>query len=185
MRPTPALPFEAELRSHPRARSLRVRVHPGGRVSVTAPRRVSLATVESFLEHHRGWIERARAKLSAQPAPTPKADARKLYALHKAAARRLAYAMIAKFAPLYGVRVRAVSIRDQKSRWGSCSRRGTLSFNYRIALLPEHLAAYIVVHELCHLLEFNHSERFWSHVARVVPEHRIYRKTLRASFSTR
>ncbi len=185
MRSTPILPFEAELRLHPRARNLRVRVHPGGRVSVTAPKRVSYAAIEGFLEHHRDWIERARAKLATQPAPTPKVESRRLYTLHKAAARRMAYALIAKFAPLYGVRVRAVSIRDQKSRWGSCSRRGVLSFNYRIALLPEHLAAYIVVHELCHLLEFNHSERFWSHVARVVPEHRVYRKTLRASFSIR
>ncbi len=178
------LPFDAELKPHARARNLRVRVHPGGRVSVTAPRRTSRAAVAKFLEHHRGWIERTRAKLALRPAPRPKAEARKQYLLHKEAARRRAYALIAAFAPGYGLSVRAVSIRDQKSRWGSCSRKGALSFNYRLALLPEHLAAYIVVHELCHLIEFNHSPRFWACVAKTIPDHGALRKTLRTSYST-
>ncbi len=176
------LPFDAELRPHARARNLRVRVHPGGRVTVTAPKRHSYAGVIRFLERYRGWIERARAELANRPAPKPKAEARRQYALHKEAARRRAYALIAKFGPAYDVTVRSVSIRDQKSRWGSCSRNGTLSFNYRIALLPEPLAAYIVVHELCHLIEFNHSPRFWAQVARVVPQHRALRKALQTSY---
>src|SRR5438552_3208726 len=100
-------------------------------------------------------------------------DARREYALLKGAARRLAYAKIAKFAPLYGVQVKAVSIRDQKTRWGSCSSTGRISFNYRLAKMPERLAEYVVVHELCHLLEFNHSPRFWRLVSRTVPEHRL------------
>ena len=178
------LPFNAELRAHPRARHLRVRVHPGGRVSVTVPRRVSYEMVARFLQRHHSWIERTRLVLSSQPRPKPPAEARRDYLRHKEAARRRAYALIAKVAPLYGVRVRRVSIRDQKSRWGSCSRNGTLSFNYRLALLPERLAEYIVVHELCHLIEFNHSPRFWAHVARAAPEHRVLRATLRSSYST-
>lgn len=177
------LPFEAEVRPHPRARNLRVRVHPGGRVSVTVPKRCSYATVVRFLDQCSGWIERTREELLQRPAPMPKTEARKRYLLHKEAARRRAYALIAGLAPRYGVRVRSVSIRDQKSRWGSCSRAGSLSFNYRIALLPEPLAAYVVAHELCHLIEFNHSARFWAQVARTVPDHRALRAVLRASFS--
>ncbi len=181
---TPLLPFDAELRPRLTARRLTVRVHPGGRVTVTVPKRCSRAEVLRFLEAQRAWIERTRAALADRPAPKPRGEARRLYRLHKEAARRRAYALIAKFAPFYGVSVRAVSIRDQKSRWGSCSRSGNLAFNYRLALLPERLAEYIVVHELCHLLEFNHSERFWAQVARTVPEHRALRKALHRSYPT-
>lgn len=172
------MPFEAEVRTHPRARRLGVRVFPGGRVTVTVPRGVSSSSVLRFMRRYRDWVLKTRERLaSVRPAPT-KAQARKAYALHKEAARRLVYAKIAAFAPVYGVAVRGVSIRDQKSRWGSCSRDGRLSFNYRLALLPERLAEYVVVHELCHLVEFNHSPRFWALVARTIPEHRVLRKTL-------
>jgi predicted metal-dependent hydrolase len=184
MRRAIELPFEADVRPHARARSLRIRVHPGGRVSVTVPRRCSYALVASFLEQNRGWIERTRETLLRVPAPKTKSDAHAEYLLHKEAARRRAYVLIARLAPVYDLTVRAVSIRDQKSRWGSCSRSGTLSFNYRIALMPESLAEYIVAHELSHLIEFNHSSRFWAQVARTVPNHRILRKTLHAMYPT-
>jgi predicted metal-dependent hydrolase len=173
-------PFEAEMRVHPRAIRLGLRVHPGGRVVVTVPPGASPLSVERFMRRYRAWVERARERMSRfQPRPSRK-EARQAYAVHKEAARRLAYAKIAQFAPLYGVSVSAVSIRDQKTRWGSCSRNARLSFNYRIALLPERLAEYIVVHELCHLLAFDHSARFWALVARAVPEHKSLRKTLHA-----
>lgn len=130
------------------------------------------------MNHYRDWVERARERLSRfRPRPS-RLEARRAYALHKAAARRLAYVKIANFAPLYGVSVSAVSIRDQKTRWGSCSRNGRLSFNYRIALLPERLAEYVIVHELCHMLAFDHSRRFWALVARAIPEHKSLRKLL-------
>ena len=174
------MPFEAEVRVHPRAVRLGLRVHPGGLVVVTVPPRASQASVFHFMRRYRDWVERARERMSRfQPRPS-RAEARRAYALHKEAARRQAYAKIALFAPAYGVSVSAVSIRDQKTRWGSCSRNGRLSFNYRIALLPERLAEYIVVHELCHLLAFDHSKRFWALVARTVPEHKSLRKTLHA-----
>jgi len=173
------LPFDAEVRVHPRAVRMRLRVHPGGRVTVTIPRGRSFAMIPKFLLRHRAWIERTRARLMTLT-PLPSRDqARTAYVRHKEAARRLVYAKIAQYAVTYGVSVRGVSVRDQKTRWGSCSRAGRLSFNYRLALLPERLAEYVVVHELCHLLEFNHSPRFWAQVARSIPEHARIRKQLR------
>ncbi len=174
-----AMPFEAELRTHPRARRLSIRVHPGGRTLVTVPRGASWASVLRFMRVQADWVART-SEIMRRIAPRPtRAQARGDYLRHKEAARRLAYAAIARYAPAYSVKVRAVSVRDQKSRWGSCSRDGRLSFNYRIALLPPRLADYIVVHELCHLLAFDHSPRFWALVARTIPEHRALRKMLR------
>ena len=172
------MPFEAEVRTHPRARRLSIRVQPGGRTLVTVPRRASWSSVLRFMRSQAAWVART-TEIMRRYAPRPtKAEARRAYLLHKEAARRFAYAAIARFAPLYGVSVKAVSIRDQRTRWGSCSRDGRLSFNYRLALLPERLAEYVVVHELCHLLAFDHSPRFWALVAKAVPEHRALRKIL-------
>jgi hypothetical protein len=167
-----------ELRISPRARRVGVRVQAGGRVIVTVPKGCSYASVERFLRRHREWIARHARTMASVPPPMPKAESRHLYLRHREQARRLAYVLVARHASRYGVSVRTISIRDQRSRWGSCSTSGVLSFNYRIALLPERAAEYVVVHELCHLLEFNHSPRFWELVARAIPEHALIRKRL-------
>ena len=86
---------------------------------------------------------------------------------------------IAEINKLYNFSFNRVCVKNHKSRWGSCSRKGNLSFNYRIALLPPRLADYIIVHELCHLTEFNHSSKFWALVAKTFPEHKAQRKELR------
>lgn len=72
-----------------------------------------------------------------------------------------------------------VSIRNQRSRWGSCSKKGNLNFNFRIFTLPQHLADYIIVHELCHIGEFNHSKKFWNLVCKTIPNYLEMRKELR------
>ena len=102
------------------------------------------------------------------------------YALHKKNARTLAEERLVHFNSLYHFSYDRISIRNQKTRWGSCSKKGNLSFNYRIVLLPPHLADYIIVHELCHLEVFNHSKQFWDMVARTIPAHRELRRELRA-----
>lgn len=108
------------------------------------------------------------------------------FLLHKESARALVHARLEYFAEIYRITHRhsaltygRVSIRDQKTRWGSCSRRGNLNFNYKIVLLPPHLADYLVVHELCHLIQFDHSAAFWSLVALAVPEYVGCREELR------
>lgn len=93
------------------------------------------------------------------------------YAEHKERARALVHARLAHWNELYGHTYKRVAIRNQRSRWGSCSSKQNLNFNYRIVFLPESLVDYIIVHELCHLAEFNHSAAFWNHVARAIPDY--------------
>ena len=93
-------------------------------------------------------------------------------------ARALVHKLVRDEAPRLGVSVGRIAIRDQRTRWGSCSSRGTLSFNWRLVLAPLEVADYVVVHELCHLREPNNSPRFWRLVAAVRPGYREQRRWL-------
>ena len=84
-----------------------------------------------------------------------------------------------RLARIVGVTPKSVSVRDYKSRWGSCSNRGEINFNWKIILAPHQVVDYVVVHELCHLLEHNHSSRYWKHVEQHVPDWRERRDWLK------
>lgn len=94
-------------------------------------------------------------------------------------ARILVHARLEYFNQLYGFSYNRIFIKNQKSRWGSCSSKKNLNFNYRIALLPTELQDYLIVHELCHLAEMNHSKNFWKLVERAVPEYKRLNKRLK------
>ena len=98
------------------------------------------------------------------------------YIKHKSTALTLAENRISHFNRFYQFKINRVSIKNQSSRWGSCSKKGNLNFNYKIAKLPPSLADYVIVHELCHLKEFNHSPAFWNLVAQTIPNHKAIRK---------
>jgi predicted metal-dependent hydrolase len=103
-----------------------------------------------------------------------------LYKKHKKEARELVLRRLEYFNKFYGFSWNRVAIRNQKTRWGSCSKKKNLNFHFRLALIPEDLADYVVVHELCHLKEFNHSKDFWSLVEQAVPDYQSRRNTLRS-----
>ena len=86
---------------------------------------------------------------------------------------------VAWFAKVIGVNPKSIIVKSYKSRWGSCSPKGDLSFNWRLVFMPHPIIDYVVVHELCHILELNHSKRFWQHVERHIPDHRARRNALR------
>ncbi|MDP2363088.1 MAG: M48 family metallopeptidase, partial [Ignavibacteria bacterium] len=108
----------------------------------------------------------------------PKSSRREYLAV-KGQALKLAKQKIEEFNAIYNFRYQKISIRNQKTRWGSCSRKGNLNFSYRIIHLPEKHFDYIVVHELCHLKELNHSRDFWSLVAQTIPDYKEIRKEIR------
>lgn len=160
-----------------RARHVRLTVKPGGGAVLTVPVRVSIEFVQSFLRSKMSWISKAVARM--QKVLPVKRRPRGEYKTRRGEAERLVRERIAVLNLVYGFRFRSVTIRNQKGRWGSCSLRGNLRFNYRVVLLPPALADYVIVHELCHLQEMNHSKKFWALVAKVIPNPKQVRRRLR------
>ena len=110
------------------------------------------------------------------------AEARRLEAIkhrYREEARRKFEERVTFYHPLTGGRYTSITIRDQKTRWRSCSSRGTLSFNYRLVFAPPKVLDYVVVHELAHRREMNHSQRFWRIVAEILPDYQERRRKLR------
>lgn len=98
---------------------------------------------------------------------------------NRAAARALVVSRLEFFNQFYGFVYTRVSIRNQRTRWGSCSRSGTLSFNVRLVMIDPTLADFVIVHELCHIAEMNHSRNFWALVERTIPDYKKRRSELR------
>ena len=166
-----------------RAKRISVTVKPGGQVVATRPVWATQAEAARFLESKCLWVERAVRKMSRRKTISGAVGARGFKDNHDFA-KTMVLDKIERINRFYGFRVGRVSIKNQASRWGSCSAKGNLNFNYRIALLPDGLAEYVVAHELCHLKELNHSRAFWDLVARVIPDHRARRRQLRNIFFT-
>lgn len=101
------------------------------------------------------------------------------YLINKFPAYELAIKRLEYFNQFYGFTYRRVTIKNTVSRWGSCSKQGNLNFNYRIATLPSDISDYIIVHELCHLGEFNHSKNFWNLVEKTIPNYQELRNQLK------
>ncbi len=175
--------IEYTLKMSKRARRMRLAVYCDGSTVVTAPRFLPQFMVERYVAQKSQWI---LEKLDNFRPFTPRSSVqttreRKIeYLKYKDQALILAENNIAKYNKVYNFSFNKITIRNQKTRWGSCSKKGNLNFNYKIALLPERLAEYIIVHELCHLGEFNHSKRFWSLVARTIPDYATLRHTLKS-----
>lgn len=177
-----------EIRESPRAKNVRITVDAHGQVVVTKPIRVPLRTVELFVEEKQEWIEqtlqkasRRRGGLPLLPLPRPRKGS-KAYNEARKEARALVAERLQFFNTTYRTSYGNISIRNQKTRWGSCSSKNNLSFNYRITFLPPSLADYIIVHELCHTIEHNHSPRFWAQVERTLPHHHELRKEIRTRY---
>jgi len=164
-----------EVRRSRRARRWTLSVPWGGPAVLVVPSYMPDPEVSRVVEHHRDWILRERAKqrprLRLDPAMVSEAEGRR-------AARELVHMLCEEEGDALGVRWSRIEIRDQRSRWGSCSTRGTLSFNWRLVLAPYEVLDYVVVHELCHLREPNHSRRFWRLVEARRPGWRTHRDWL-------
>ena len=161
-----------------RARAIRITVSRDGSVTVTKPTRLSDERVRMFVAQKTAWIESKIQDFAKKPVKLLAHYSARGFKLYKEQALVLATELVMRLNTQYGYSIGRITIRNQKTRWGSCSSKKNLNFNYKIVFLPPELQEYLVVHELCHLREMNHSKRFWDLVADAVPEYRVRRREL-------
>ena len=138
------------------------------------PMKLPEREVVAFVESKRYWLQKHLSRREAVEALTPEQ-----VQLLAAQAKQDLTARVERLAPLVGVSWGRITIRSQRTRWGSCSGKGNLNFNCLLMLAPEQVRDYVVVHELCHRREMNHSARFWSLVEQLLPDYKISRKWLK------
>lgn len=167
------------IRSHRRTMSLEVA--RDGRVLVRAPFEMPEDRIRAFVESKKDWLGVHLQKAEQQQAIRQQAGS--ISGEQREAGIRAARSRIAERAAYYagilGVSYGRITIRDQKSRWGSCSSRGNLNFTWKLVLAPPEVLDYVVVHELCHRIEMNHSAAFWKQVERVMPDYQEHRRWLK------
>ena len=163
-------------------KSLGLEVRDANTVLARIPTRVSDRELKAFVENHRSWILEKTAvmaereeKRKSTPAPPPellsKTDRMKIQLKIGKRVRHYCEAM--------GVTVGYVTVKNQKTRWGSCSAKGNVNFNYQLAFLPDELLDYVVIHELAHRRHMNHSRAFWAEVEKYCPDYLERREQLK------
>ena len=151
-------------------KTISIQITPAGEILVRCPKRMRSGDVQKFVESKQSWIEAHLPKT----APLPPFSPEELQSLAEQA-REILPERAACFAQKMGVTYGRITIRSQHTRWGSCSARGNLNFNCLLVLTPPEVLDYVVVHELCHRKELNHSPAFWAEVERVLPDYKIRR----------
>ena len=160
---------------HRWARRYILRVLDDGTLRVTLPRWGSKREALAFVQQSEPWIARQRHTRLEQP-KTVRPDEAAL----KAQAKKELPPQLKALAAIHGITVTGVSVRNQRSRWGACSARGSITLNWRLVLVPDLVREYVMLHELMHRRELNHSRRFWRQLAAVCPRHREARQWLLA-----
>ena len=155
-------------------KSIGLRVLPDGSVEVRAPRRIRKSEIDTFVRSKEAWILKTQQKLSRQAMDASSDGILTAEEIRELADRALKVIpeRVKYYAPLVGVTYGRITIRNQRTRWGSCSSGGNLNFNCLLMLAPPEVLDSVVVHELCHRLEMNHSPRFYAEVLRVYPDYR-------------
>lgn len=171
--------IEYQLRKHRRVKRLRIAVYCDARVVVTKPWWITIKQIEKFMIEKGDWIIKRIDHFNNLSGDLRIKNTRKDYLENKDRALRLVVKKIEYFNKFYGFQYNKIFIKDQKTRWGSCSSKKNLNFNYRVVHLEETLLDYIVVHELCHLGEMNHSQDFWNLVQKNIPDYLELRRKLK------
>lgn len=165
-------------------KSCAISIDQNGQITVRVPLRISEKEISHLLIDKRLWIITKYLEVQEQKKNRPVSDLTDIQraALEQryiAAAKEYFPKRVAYFNQFTGGSYNRITIRDQKTRWGSCSAKGTLSFNWRLMLAPPSIPDYVIVHELCHLTYMNHSAAFWNKVESVYPDYRGARKWLK------
>lgn len=166
-------------------KTLVIEVNAKGEVCVRAPLRMPVSQINKFIGQKADWIDDHVRKMKNKQTERHEASEEKVpiseqeIKLLKTRAKRIIPGKVRFYARLIGVTYGNITIRMQKSRWGSCSAKGNLNFNCLLMKTPEEILDYVIVHELCHRKEMNHSPRFWAEVEKIIPDYKEKRKWLK------
>ena len=160
-------------------KNIALQIKSDGLIIVRAPLRMAAKDIQRFVDSKAAWIEKHLAIIQQRQQPVASAFTLEQLQQLADAAKQDIPRRVAHLAAFVGVTSGRITIRAQKSRWGSCSSKGNLNFNCLLMLCPEEVRDYVVVHELCHRKELNHSVRFWAEVEKVLPGYRVQRKWLK------
>ena len=165
------------VRSHRKTISLQIQ--EDGTLLIRAPLRMTDAVIFDFIQSHQQWIEKhVSAMEQRRVEKAPAFTAEEIRAMAEET-RRFLPPLLDQYSRAIGVRPSRMTVRSQKTRWGSCSSQGGLNFNCLLALTPDNIRRYVVIHELCHLREMNHSPAFWNLVASQMPDYRKAKEWLK------
>ena len=163
-------------------RSIGLEVHRDGIILARIPSVVSDRELQNFIREHQAWIVRKYNAL-ARAEDAGKSTGAKAYDQLTEQERQQICDKLAQrvrqYCRIMGVTVGRITIRNQKTRWGSCSSKGNVNLNYHLYYLPEELLDYVVIHELAHRRYMNHSAQFWAEVERYCPDYKMRREKLR------
>lgn len=162
-------------------KSVAIQIKPDGTVVLRAPYGVPKRELNRILEEKSAWIEAHLQEIKEQEAEQKALPKFSKQEIKELANKALAYIpeRVKYYAPIVGVNYTRITIRNQKTRWGSCSSKGGLNFNCLLMLTPPEVVDYVVVHELCHRKEMNHSKAFWAEVEKVLPDYKSAKRWLR------
>jgi predicted metal-dependent hydrolase len=165
---------------HPRARRYLLRVEDDGRVRITVPRWGSKREAAAFAEREHAWIEKQRARVTGQRAASAREPMpTEIECELRNRAKRELPTRLLELAARHALTVTRVSIRNQRWRWGSCSRNGHICLNWRLIQMPDAVRDYVMIHELMHLRRMDHSPKFWKLVEAACPTFQTSRAYLR------
>jgi len=162
-----------------KAKNARITMHPDGELVVTLPFFQNENKAGDFLFEKADWVLKNLKKFENLKDKIILKSDRLSYKKNKERARELITKRVEHNNKIYNFSYNKIFIRNQKRQWGSCSEKGNLNFNFKLLYLPQHLLDYIVVHELCHLKELNHSKKFWSLVKIAAPNYKELREELK------
>ena len=164
-----------------RRKTISIEIRPDLRVVVRAPYRMSKRDINAFVTEKQDWIEKHMKIVQERNAKQQEQEKFTMEEINELADQALVYfpPRVKEYADKMGVTYGRITIRNQKTRWGSCSSAGNLNFNCLLMLLPEEVRDYVIIHELCHRKEMNHSPKFWAEVGKYCPDYKTMEKRLK------
>jgi len=160
-------------------RSVRLSINSTGNLTASAPKWYPIWLINKFLEEKSEWIWKQLKDVDFSLTDQKEKEDRESYKKNKELARKIIRERVEFFNRYYNFSYNRISIKNQKTCWGSCSQKGNLNFNYKLIDLEDKERDYVIVHELCHLKELNHGKEFWKLVSETFPDYKIIRRKIK------